>query len=336
MNRPERPELMVAERPPRRRRLWLWMIVVVLLSVGLFAAIFAFPIVAFTAKGFPAPPPASVSTAAARFEAWQPLLQVVGSLKPVQGADLSVEVAGIVDEVNFDSGGDVAAGAQIIRLRDTDDVAKLHTLEAARDLWQANFTRDQAQLATAAHQPGAVRYHLLQSEIFARPDRRAAGDRRQEDLAGALRRPSRHSFGQCRPISRTRHRGGDAAGARSDLLRFLFAATAAATDQGWPKHRRESRCLSGNDFHRQDHHHRSEGRSRHAQRRGARDASQCGPQAAARNVRDGGNLDRHGAALHHAAADGDHLQPLWQHGLSGAGKGRSRQENKPSALCRRW
>jgi membrane fusion protein (multidrug efflux system) len=137
---------MVAESPPRRRRLWLWMILVVVLAVVLFGAIFAFPIVAFKAKGFPAPPPATVATATARFEDWQPAIQVVGSLKPVRGADLSVEVAGIVDEVSFDSGGDIASGAQIIRLRDTDDIAKLHTLEASRDLWQANYARDQAQL----------------------------------------------------------------------------------------------------------------------------------------------------------------------------------------------
>ena len=146
MNRPERPELLVEERPPRRRRLWLWMMVVAILAILVFAAVLAFPIIAFTAKGFPAPPPASVSTATARLEDWQPQLEVVGSLKPVSGAELSVEVPGIVDEVNFDSGGDVAAGTQIIRLRDTDDIAKLHTLEAARDLAQSNYNRDQAQL----------------------------------------------------------------------------------------------------------------------------------------------------------------------------------------------
>jgi membrane fusion protein (multidrug efflux system) len=147
MNRPERPELLVEDRPPpRRRRLWLWMIVVVLLAGVLFAAIFAFPIFAFVTKGFPQQPPATVATATAKFEEWLPALQAVGSLKPVQGADLSVEVAGIVDEVDFDSGGDVAQGAQIMKLRDTDDVAKLHTLEASRELWQANYARDQTQL----------------------------------------------------------------------------------------------------------------------------------------------------------------------------------------------
>jgi membrane fusion protein (multidrug efflux system) len=55
-------------------------------------------------------------------------------------------VPGIIDQVNFDSGGDVQAGAQIIKLRDSDDVAKLRTLEANRDLAKSNFDRDKAQL----------------------------------------------------------------------------------------------------------------------------------------------------------------------------------------------
>lgn len=147
MNRYERQDLMTEQLPPRRRRLWLWIPVVVISTALVFGVIFAFPMLAFFSKGgFKPPPPATVSTAIARYEAWRPQIQAVGSLKPVSGADLSVEVAGIVDQVNFDSGGDVAAGALLIKLRDNDDAAKLRTLEASRDLWQANFARDQAQL----------------------------------------------------------------------------------------------------------------------------------------------------------------------------------------------
>ena len=41
------------------------------------------------------------------------------------------------------------------------------------------------------------------------------------------------------------------------------------------------------------------------------------------------------AALHHAAADGDHLQPLRQHGLPGrAGQGRGRQDGSSRADLR--
>ena len=57
-----------------------------------------------------------------------------------------MEVAGIVQEVNFDSGGDLKAGDPIIKLIDADDVAKLHTLEASRDLAKTSYDRDQAQL----------------------------------------------------------------------------------------------------------------------------------------------------------------------------------------------
>jgi membrane fusion protein (multidrug efflux system) len=147
MNRYEPQGVMTEARPPRKRRVWLWAILVAVLALAAFSGAVYAPIAAFKAKPFPAPPPAAVSTITAVYEEWMPLIEVVGSLKPVRGADLSVEVPGIVDEVAFESGGDVNAGAQLIRLRDNDDVAKLHTLEAARDLAQTNYSRDEAQLA---------------------------------------------------------------------------------------------------------------------------------------------------------------------------------------------
>jgi membrane fusion protein, multidrug efflux system len=144
MNKPERP--LVAGYPARRKRLWLPLLLVTVISVAVFAAIFAFPILAYMKTGFPQQPPASVATITAHYQDWFPEIRVVGSLKPVRGADLSVEVPGIVDAVNFDSGGEVAAGTNILHLRDADIAAKLHTLEAARDLAQVNYNRDKAQL----------------------------------------------------------------------------------------------------------------------------------------------------------------------------------------------
>ena len=145
MNRYEPQGSMTAQRPPKRR-MWLWLPLVVVLAVVVYGAIVAFPMAAFMAKGFPTPPPASVSTAKAVFEDWMPRIDIVGTFNPVRGADLSVEVPGIIDQVSFDSGGDVQAGAQIIKLRDSDEVAKLRTLEANRDLAKSNFDRDKAQL----------------------------------------------------------------------------------------------------------------------------------------------------------------------------------------------
>ena len=145
MNRYEPRDAMTAQRPSRWR-MWFWLIVVVAVALGVYGGTMYFPIFAFQTKGFPMPPPASVSTAKAAFEEWMPRMEVVGTFQPVRGADLSVEVPGIIDQVNFDSGGNVAAGAQLIKLRDNDDVAKLRTLEAARDLAKSNFDRDKAQL----------------------------------------------------------------------------------------------------------------------------------------------------------------------------------------------
>src|SRR5438105_1768853 len=145
MNKPERPELMIGAQPIRRKRLWLWLILVTSFSVLGFAAIFAFPIFAFMKTGFPQQPPVTVATVVAHYQDWMPQIRVVGSLKPVRGADLSVEVPGIVDQVNFDSGGEIQAGAPILHLRDGDIAARLHTLQAAQDLAQANYNRDKAQ-----------------------------------------------------------------------------------------------------------------------------------------------------------------------------------------------
>jgi membrane fusion protein (multidrug efflux system) len=136
---------MMAAHPARRRNLWLWLILVTVFSALGFALIFAFPIFAFMKTGFPQQPPVTVATLTAHYQDWMPEIRVVGSLKPVRGADLSVEVPGIVDQVNFDSGGDVQAGAAILHLRDGDIAAKLHTLQAAQDLAQANYNRDKAQ-----------------------------------------------------------------------------------------------------------------------------------------------------------------------------------------------
>jgi membrane fusion protein (multidrug efflux system) len=60
-------------------------------------------------------PPQTVSTTTAGLQDWQPQVEAVGSLRAVNGADLSLEVSGIVDRIDFSSGDDVAAGAAALR-----------------------------------------------------------------------------------------------------------------------------------------------------------------------------------------------------------------------------
>jgi membrane fusion protein, multidrug efflux system len=91
-------------------------------------------------------PPQTVSTLKAGFQDWQQEIKAVGTLRAVNGADLSSEVPGIVEELSFDSGADVEAGAVLMRLRDADAVAQLHALEATAHLAQITVDRDMKQI----------------------------------------------------------------------------------------------------------------------------------------------------------------------------------------------
>ena len=90
-------------------------------------------------------PPQTVSTAKAAYAPWQSTVQAVGSLRAVKGADLSLETAGTVDSITFESGDDVEAGTVLLKLRADDDVAKLASLQATAALNHITYDRDLKQ-----------------------------------------------------------------------------------------------------------------------------------------------------------------------------------------------
>jgi membrane fusion protein (multidrug efflux system) len=93
------------------------------------------------------PPPAVVTTAKASYQEWQPELRAVGTLRAARGADLALEVAGLVGRVNVRSGEDVKAGQLLLELVTTDEVANLHQLEAQTALSQLTYERAKRQIA---------------------------------------------------------------------------------------------------------------------------------------------------------------------------------------------
>jgi membrane fusion protein, multidrug efflux system len=90
-------------------------------------------------------PPQTVSTAKAAYTPWQSTIQAVGSLRAVKGADLSLETAGTIDSITFDSGDDVEAGKVLLKLRSDDDAAKLASLQATAALNRITYDRDLKQ-----------------------------------------------------------------------------------------------------------------------------------------------------------------------------------------------
>ncbi|MFX8351086.1 hypothetical protein ABTL64_19420, partial [Acinetobacter baumannii] len=51
-----------------------------------------------------ADPPQTVATGKATKQPWQRTVAAVGTFRAVNGSDLAVEVAGIIDKINFTSG----------------------------------------------------------------------------------------------------------------------------------------------------------------------------------------------------------------------------------------
>ena len=89
----------------------------------------------------------TVATGQATTQMWQATQTAVGSARASNGADLAVEIGGVVDRIDFESGQTVQAGAELLRLRPNDDDAKLAQLQANADLAAVTLARDQKQLA---------------------------------------------------------------------------------------------------------------------------------------------------------------------------------------------
>jgi membrane fusion protein (multidrug efflux system) len=119
-------------------------------------------------------PPQTVSTIVATEQSWQPELSAVGNLRAVNGATLSLEVGGIVDKINFQSGDDVKAGQILLQLRAEDDIAKLQSLQASAALAQVNYDRDLQQFRARA-----VSKAVVDSDEFNLRNARAQVDQQQ-------------------------------------------------------------------------------------------------------------------------------------------------------------
>ena len=124
---------------------------IMLVAVGLlFGGIFGFKIfktsmmkkhMAFQA------PPVTVTAVKAEYQLWQPQLRAVGSLRAVQGVDVTSEISGLVRTVHFQSGDNAKKGQLLVQLNADADIAQLQSLEAAADLANTAYERDKKQLS---------------------------------------------------------------------------------------------------------------------------------------------------------------------------------------------
>jgi membrane fusion protein (multidrug efflux system) len=111
--------------------------------------------------------PQTVSDIAASETNWQPSMSAVGSVVAINGANLSSEVSGIVDTINFESGDNVRSGQTLLTLRTNNDPAVLAQLQATAAVDESNYERDRKQFradAVSAEQVDTDRATYLAAE----------------------------------------------------------------------------------------------------------------------------------------------------------------------------
>ena len=176
-----------------------------------------------------ASPPQTVSTTKAAFSEWQPSIEAIGSLRAVKGADLSLEVSGVVDSISFKSGDDVEQGTRAAeaarrgRCRQAR-IAARRPPSSTRSPTSATSSSSRCRrsarpistptppICKNANAQVAQQQAILDKKTLRAPFAGHLGIR-AVDLGQYLAR---------------RHRDRDAAGARSDLRRLLRAAAGAS------------------------------------------------------------------------------------------------------------
>lgn len=86
-------------------------------------------------------PPVTISAAAVEQQRWDNALEAVGSFVPVNGADLTVEVGGVVTDIHFESGAQVSKGTRLLTLDAAAEQAELTRLKAQAELAELNRAR---------------------------------------------------------------------------------------------------------------------------------------------------------------------------------------------------
>jgi membrane fusion protein (multidrug efflux system) len=89
------------------------------------------------------PPPEAVTTVVAAQEQWPSTLNAIGTMAAVRGVTVSADLAGIVDQILFDSGEAVREGQVLVILDTRQEQAQMAAAEAHRVLARLNFNRMQ-------------------------------------------------------------------------------------------------------------------------------------------------------------------------------------------------
>ncbi len=91
--------------------------------------------------------PVTVSSVIVTSTPWESKLTATGTMRAINGVDVTTEIAGLVKAIKFTPGSEVKAGDVIIELNADVEIAQLESLLALADLAHITYNRDKEQFA---------------------------------------------------------------------------------------------------------------------------------------------------------------------------------------------
>src|SRR5215216_1228778 len=129
------------QSPPKRRWKAIVIALALLLAIGAFVGGIKVLQILKMVSTPQTMPPTTVSSATVTEENWAPRLTAVGSVSAVQGAVVSAELAGVVSELNFESGAEAKKGEVLMKLDASQEEALLRSAEAEAQLARTDLER---------------------------------------------------------------------------------------------------------------------------------------------------------------------------------------------------
>lgn len=123
------------------RRMWIMLIATLLVFGLVFGVKALFSYGMNKAINEMKPPAVAVSTATARTDSWARSLEAVGTIRAVNGVDVTTQIAGEVAEIHFTSGQRVKADDLLVTLEGSADQAQYEALAAAARLARLEANR---------------------------------------------------------------------------------------------------------------------------------------------------------------------------------------------------
>ncbi|MGV8949216.1 MAG: efflux RND transporter periplasmic adaptor subunit [Candidatus Paracaedibacter sp.] len=126
------------------------MVLMLFFTVLLFGAIFAYKFAKILLMSHPAMPPVSVSAMPATYQEWQPKLRALGTLRAIQGVDITTELPGMIKKIHLTPGSSAKAGDMLVELNADSEIAQRDALQATVELAEITYKRDKSQFAVHA------------------------------------------------------------------------------------------------------------------------------------------------------------------------------------------